>query len=471
MKVDFFLFLLLFAFALGNPSWSFYNEVSSHQFFKNLTIESSLAFNSAIVRYKEADCNSLVIAWLTNTHIHWYPLYCYHQNGHWRPSTGFSPFSFLMEQYHAYTHPDLDFPLNPPSRYRTFERPTTYSLAVADSSTGFVVAYSWCRPYTTDLYFQYTHTHAYSCGTYYFPATCYCYNCNYDRDRDVLGQCAYRLIHSMNLHDPTYGARHVNFNSRFVLPNMYEFIDIPTQDGDVNHANPMLPWVDHLAGSVIALKDLDGDGIPDLIVGGVIRGPTARWGYLSGSYSCGSSSSCCYHSRSSPTCGFSHCARDFDHWDTNANIRIPKCDITVTIYKLDSNYNRGVSSNLRVTMGGCNTATTSSMSCTTSWLQLNNNPKPDLLVYCSDDDGVELTRVLYDLDLTGSSSNGPFVIPSNSPMRSTVPHSKMSVLPLRFRNFPTVTVSNLRAEPLLTVHQVSGKLSYRHLFNSKFDGY
>ncbi|KAL0220420.1 hypothetical protein RCL1_000274 [Eukaryota sp. TZLM3-RCL] len=467
MNFNFLLLLLLFAFALGNPSWSFYNQVSSHQSFNNITIESSLAFNSALVRYKEADCNSLVVAWLTNTHIYWYPLYCYHQNGQWEPSTGFSPFSFLMEQYHAYTHPDPGFPLNQSSRYRTFERPTTYSLAVADSPTGFVVAYSWCRPYTTNLYFEHNETYSYSCGTALYPATCY-YNCYYDRDRDILGRCGYRLVHSLNLHDPTYGARHVNFNSRVVLPNMYEFIDIPTHDVNVDHANPMLPWVDHLAGSVIALKDLDGDGIPDLIVGGVIRGPVVRWRH--------NSAASCSHYRarsanSDSRCATHRCTRDYDHWDSRDSLRLPQCSLNLTIFKLDGSYQPNNGVNITVALGGCDIATNSSMSCTTSWLQLNNNPKPDLLVYCSDDDGVELTRVLYDLDLAGSSSNGPFVIPSNSPMRSTVPHSKMSVLPLRFRNFPTVTVSNLRAEPLLTVHQVSGKLSYRHLFNSNFDGY
>ncbi|KAL0219624.1 hypothetical protein P9112_005277 [Eukaryota sp. TZLM1-RC] len=246
-----FLILSFSSFAIGF-TWNEWKNKSSQQKFANITsIPSNVdAMTASVVNYHEADCDSIVLAWLHNNRINYRIFYCFFKYGHFSSSEGFTPFWSLREEEHS-------FPISVPGDYPNARgsplvgvsnRPDSWSIAVAQDSNGLVFSVNRCYSRATVFY--------------------------------VHGRCRYRVYRGIKLHEPANGLPTVTANSLRAVQH-YRYDDIPEHDESPRHADPTLWQVPNIVGSFSAMKDLDGDDVPEVVTGGVYRRPVSLWSYRS----------------------------------------------------------------------------------------------------------------------------------------------------------------------------------------------
>ncbi|KAL0248802.1 hypothetical protein GEMRC1_004036 [Eukaryota sp. GEM-RC1] len=101
----------------------------------------------------------------------------------------------------------------------------------------------------------------------------------------------------------------------------------------------------------------------------------------------------------------------------------------------------------------------SPITCTSSWITFDSNPKPDLLVHC-----VVGTSVQYRVGLNWD-VNGPFSWQVVEEGDLTVGmNGKASFVPIDFADYPPVPHNGVQVEPMMVVTEVNGALRYRHMF-------
>ncbi|KAL0217593.1 hypothetical protein RCL1_008174 [Eukaryota sp. TZLM3-RCL] len=662
----------------GTPSFNLFNQLSDNQSFSNFTVSSSDAFNAGIVRYHEADCDSLLVAWMQGSTLYYRILYCHFLYGKYSTQSGFTPYLFLKEKQHQYAISlPIDLSFGSRSWSQVSNRPISRAMAVADGHSGAVIGVAHCGSFVSNFYNAQSCSHSWDCwgtcpksvccneqGNYYTVwvncwTTCSCSNSTFDRDRDIFGRCHYRLYHSIKLHEPTVGALASVAGQFTQSVPLYHHIDIPFPDEHPLHANPTLPYIHHVVASVIALRDLDGDGFLDVVLGGVVREPlhmwtktqptrtccTSAWGsttittanaqqilsnwrsitingfnriddlvgasgwlidgarlvtdggwtrpargfvnrdntafqtgdgtfeYIwglqldAGSFAhgeagfmfnmrddrnfyayildnhnaCGNvrynyaevlvkvTNGAISHQVHSPIPQFAHGqryririekvfnhivvyrdgVRVFDWTDPTTNIHTGTygfyvwdqrgayfedikietrvagyyginsesvflgstarhCMLRLFVGRGSSSFNRITSWTPVVTdLPGCVDSYTGPLSCTTSWVNLNTNPAPDMIIYCSDDEHREYYRVGYDWDLDGPTHWGTFVSGLTA-LQLSDKQAKMTLIPVDFRDYtptPAVVQSvNYRVPPLLLLTQSNGVLRYRHMW-------
>ncbi|KAL0219658.1 hypothetical protein P9112_005311 [Eukaryota sp. TZLM1-RC] len=261
-------------------SWGDWNNRSSQQQFANITsIPSNVdAMTASVVKYHEADCDSIVLAWLHNNRINYRIFYCFFKYGHFSSSEGFTPFWSLREEEHS-------FPISVPGDYPNARgsplvgvsnRPDSWSIAVAQDSNGLVFSVNRCYSRATVLYSGQACNKDFQVGSNVIQ----CRNDSFDLDRDVHGRCRYRVYRGIKLHEPANGLPTVTANSLRAVQH-YRYDDIPEHDESPRHADPTLWQVPNMVGSFSAMKDLDGDDVPEVVTGGVYRRPVSLWSYRS----------------------------------------------------------------------------------------------------------------------------------------------------------------------------------------------
>ncbi|KAL0220910.1 hypothetical protein RCL1_000764 [Eukaryota sp. TZLM3-RCL] len=467
--------ILFFCFVSATPGFNIYSHISASLSFPNITVSSSNVQSLAVAnaRYSQADCDTLVFAWIEGTVINYHLLYCYFLYGKWHQAKGFDPFLSLREQSHQFS---TSFPSSH-SWSAVSNRPISRSIAVADTPSGIMIGVSWCSSHQSNLYVAQTCSRSWTCPyTCYYTCcstsygvqtcrtcartctrSCSCSRSDFDIDRDVLGICSYRIFHSIKLHEPFNGHGAVQIGPH-VTPQVYNIKDIPERDEHSNHANAQLPYVHHMAGSVLALRDLDGDGITDIVVGGIYRRPRHLWIRSNfWRFCCNANVGCCGSSQqvvTSDPVGFSG-SSDSDML----------CNIRLFTGRHGSAYSRPSFSPSESSFP-CPLSITLPLSCSSSWLQLNNNDIMDLLVHCTDGNGNDMYRIGYDIDLDGPRSWSNF---HHGTISTNHSHTKRAMLQIPFRSMGHKLVSSsgstYRSNPTILLSQSAAEgLKYRHLW-------
>ncbi|KAL0214696.1 hypothetical protein P9112_006880 [Eukaryota sp. TZLM1-RC] len=280
-------FLLLLTTASASLSWNLWGSQSNQLSFSNISSLASSpdAMSAGVIHFPEADCDSIVLSWLDNGRINYRIFYCYFKYGAFlSSSTGFTPFYAMMEQQHSFSY---NVPTqNPTISGKRFTpvntRGSHYSTAVSQDSNSMVFGVNHCFSLHSDPY------DAEGCHKTFPPVggvSVKCDNTSFDVDRDVRGMCRFRMyrVPNENLHEPLVGAPNsVSGNTIRSVNNIYHETDIPEADESSNHANAALVGVNHVVGSVMAMKDLTGNAILDVVYGAVYRRATNKWGYTSG---------------------------------------------------------------------------------------------------------------------------------------------------------------------------------------------
>ncbi|KAL0227573.1 hypothetical protein RCL1_003717 [Eukaryota sp. TZLM3-RCL] len=439
---------LLFCTALAN-SFSLWNQQSDPKVYSSAPLSHTIrSLSASTVSHKcslcpsyskiDSDCDSVVVSWLQNNQINYNIRYCLYRFPKWVQGTGWTPHSHAKEGSFSRSYTVPLFSASGLSQYLQTHSPPLESISVAPVNDKLVFAITNCR----NLQRTYTHSCSY-CNSWNATNPNHCIDWRthtHGHTFDVAAGCSFVIHHNHSFRSPSEN----NLVTTPVHTQLWHMTNT------MHYSNS---YVNHTIAAVSAMTDLNYDGVPDLVYGALIQGPTGTW----------------YPQHFSPS---TPCSRSWTGATIDSTSSPRQCLIRVFVARLNADFSVHSQSSAINLPFPCFPAEKPYVTCSAQFLRLgiSSNARPDLFISCSDHSDNQISRIYRSWTLTGYSGSSVFNI---SPFSAGVSDSHLRIVPLELNNFqpngdfPAIRTGSYNTRPLMVLtHTFSQGLRYVYMWKS-----